>query len=268
MGPTALLARYIGRQFLLNFLGLFLAIMAIVWVFEFVEQLRRVSTRPEAGIGVALELSLLKLPITMEHLVHFTVLFGAMFTFWRLTRSQELVIARASGVSAWQFLFPVVAAAVLIGAVKVAMVNPVSAVLVAQFEALEDRYIHGRSDLLAVSRSGLWLREKDEGGFWVIHAQRTAPDEILLENALFLRFDPQDRYTGRIDAETARLDGGAWHLERAWLADGDRAPEFRDRHSLPSRLTAEAIQDGFAPPEALSFWDQPQFIAKLEATGF
>ena len=35
--------------------------------------------------------------------------------FWKLSRTNELVIARAAGVSAWQFLFP----AVLLGALVI-----------------------------------------------------------------------------------------------------------------------------------------------------
>ena len=34
----------------------------------------------------------------------FAVLLGGILCFWRLTRSSELIVARAAGVSAWEFL--------------------------------------------------------------------------------------------------------------------------------------------------------------------
>ena len=51
-----------------------------------------------------LGMALLKLPNLTEKMMPFAVMFGAIWCFARMTRSQELIIARASGVSAWLFL--------------------------------------------------------------------------------------------------------------------------------------------------------------------
>ena len=37
---------------------------------------------------------------------------------------------------------------------------------------------------------------------------------------------------------------------------------------LPTDLTGHRIQDSFAAPETLSFWDLPSFVRELEAVGF
>ncbi|MFH7813317.1 LptF/LptG family permease, partial [Acetobacter lovaniensis] len=65
-----------------------------------------------------------KLPLTAQKTLPFAVLFGAMYSFWRLNRNSELVALRASGVSVWQFLLPPLGAAILLGAIKVAAINP------------------------------------------------------------------------------------------------------------------------------------------------
>ncbi|NIQ97401.1 MAG: LptF/LptG family permease, partial [Desulfuromonadales bacterium] len=71
-----------------------------------VELMRRAASREEASLGIVLEMALVKLPLMAQQLVPFAVLFAGMFTFWRLTRNQELVVARGAGVSVWQFLLP------------------------------------------------------------------------------------------------------------------------------------------------------------------
>jgi lipopolysaccharide export system permease protein len=38
--------------------------------------------------------------------------------------------------------------------------------------------------------------------------------------------------------------------------------------TVPTDLTAEHIQDSFAPPETIGFWKLPGFIALLEESGF
>ena len=52
-----------------------------------------------------------------EQIFPFAVLFGSMAALLQLSRKLELVVARAAGVSAWQFLQPGVLVAAAVGAV-------------------------------------------------------------------------------------------------------------------------------------------------------
>ena len=210
----------------------------------------------------------LKIPEVLQDLFHFIVLFSAMFTFWRLTRSQELVIARASGVSAWQFMLPALASALIIGTVNVGLLNPIGAAMFSKFEELENRFLRGRSNLLKVSPSGLWLRQRDEIGFSVIFASSANPAEIALNDVIIFLYDEADAYRGRIDAESASLEPGYWDVRDARITLGDIIGEPIAEYRLATELTAEKIQESFASPETLSFWDLPAFIRALEATGF
>ena len=267
MGPIATFSRYVGRQFLLWFVVMMMVLSGIIMLFEFVELLRR-GDSGAMTVASALQMTILKLPDTVSLLFQFAVLFSAMFTFWRLTRSQELIVARAAGVSAWQFLLPVVLLAAVIGIAKIGLFNPVAAAMFARYEVLEDRNIRGLSQVLDISRGGLWLRQRDEEGISVIHAQRTAPEEILLSNVIVFIYDHEEHYRGRIDALEAQLHQGYWDIRDAWVSIDSNRPEFVARHRLASDLTIEKIQESFASPKTLSFWDLPDFIETLEITGF
>ena len=59
----------------------------------------------------------------------FAVLVGAMFCYLNLSRRLELVVARAAGVSAWQFIAPAIIIAALIGVALTTIYNPISATL-------------------------------------------------------------------------------------------------------------------------------------------
>ena len=61
---------------------------------------------PKRRFWLLLEMAALKLPHMAQEIMPFAILFGTMMAFWRLTRSNELVVARAAGVSVWQFLTP------------------------------------------------------------------------------------------------------------------------------------------------------------------
>src|SRR3546814_1670074 len=102
---------------------------------------RRAAGKDEATIGVGLQMSLLKLPHLMEQILPFAVLFGAMLAFWRLARVNEVVVARAAGVSVWQFLLPAIGIALTLGVIHITIFNPVASVLLLKFEQLESRYL-------------------------------------------------------------------------------------------------------------------------------
>ncbi|MFM2128683.1 MAG: hypothetical protein RL477_229, partial [Pseudomonadota bacterium] len=101
ISPT--LSIYIAKRFFSGFLIILGAIAAIVFLIDIVELLRRGAGRPEVTFNLVLQLALLKLPHMVEKLIPFATLFGGLYTFWRLTRTSELVVARAAGVSVWQF---------------------------------------------------------------------------------------------------------------------------------------------------------------------
>lgn len=265
---SSTLTAYIGRQFLLWVIAIFLAMTAVILLVDTVELLRRASSKPDATFGIVLGMSLLKLPHLIEQALGFAVLFGGMICFVRLTRYHELVVVRAAGVSVWQFLLPAVAAAFAIGIVKVAIFNPISAVLLTEYEIQANQYIRGRPSLLTVSSTGLWLRQADEAGdHAVIHAASVNPDDFSLRDVVIFQYRGDDQFVGRIDAATAHLRDGHWLLQDAWLTGPTKPGEKVSSINVPTKLTMKQIQDSFASPETITFWQLPRFIEVLDATG-
>jgi lipopolysaccharide export system permease protein len=111
--PT--LTLYLGRQFLTGIVFVLFLLLTLVFFIDLVEHLRRASGHDQVGLGLILHMTVLNLPGLAQKLLPFAALFGAMLTFSRLTRSHELIVARAAGVSAWQFLAPGIAIAALAG---------------------------------------------------------------------------------------------------------------------------------------------------------
>src|ERR1700749_2184862 len=152
--------------------------VSVTFLLDYIELLRRGGNRIQATWGTLLEMAALKLPHTAQDVMPFAVLFGTMLAFWRLTRSNELIVARASGVSVWQFLTPAILSALVIGVVAVGVFNPFASAMQATYEGLENRILRGNANQFAISRSGFWLREIDAAGNHVmVHAERTGQNE-------------------------------------------------------------------------------------------
>jgi len=260
---------YLGRNFALWF-GVVLATLFTVFALvDVVELLRRSAGKPLVTLSIVIDMELLRLPNLLQEAVPFAILFGGMFAFVRLTRHHELIVLRAAGVSVWQFLLPALLIATAIGAVKVMALNPLAAVLLSHYEHMEGRYLSGKSSLLAVANSGLWLREVDpNGNHTVVAAKAVRPDQVTLDSVTFYVFEGEDHFLRRIDAKTARLEPGHWLIEDAVVRSAQSAYRPVPVVRLPTDLTTDKIQESFASPKTVSFWQLPRFIRVLEETGF
>jgi lipopolysaccharide export system permease protein len=185
-----------------------------------------------------------------------------------LTRSHELVVVRAAGLSAWQFLLPALALTLVIGACKIMLFNPFAAAMLERSNSMIAERVDGRSSLSAVSTSGLWLRQSDAAGDQaVVHAVRVNADSMQLRRVTIYQFHGDDEFVRRIDASTAKLSNGYWELENGWVTGPSKPGERIDLYRVPTDLTVERIVESFATPETVNFWQLPRFIAVLEATG-
>jgi len=270
--PT--LSIYIARQFMAAFLSVLLAIMGIVMLFDLIELIRRAAGRAELGLGTLLEMALFKLPQMTHTILPFAVMIGAMIAFWRLTRCHELVVARAAGVSVWQFLAPVLAAVLALGILEMLVFNPLAAAMFARFERMQDEVLLNRANTLDVSEVGLWLREGNgqgpNSGQVVVHAEDVHQVGMVLnlrDVHVFL-YDRPDHFARRLSAASARLVAGAFEFDDVWVMDPGAPAQHLDHLTMPTQLTLERVHDNFASPETLSFWQLPAFIAFFEKAGF
>lgn len=265
---SATLSFYIGRRFLLSFGVVLFALAGVILLIDTIELLRRGISRPDVTFRLILQMAALRLPDMTQKVVPFAVLFGGMHTYWRLTRSHELVVTRAAGISIWQFLFPAIVLALLIGVFKITVFNPVASAMLSRFDQMEGKFLLGRTNLLAVSKSGLWLRQADGNRQSVIHASRVTPYDMHLKEVIIFLYRGDDRFIGRVDAAEARLEDGFWHLQDALLTAPGQTAVFKAEHKVKTNWTLDKIQESFATPETMSFWDLPGFIDLLDAAGF
>lgn len=118
------------------------------------------------------------------------------------------------------------------------------------------------------------MRQGDSNGQVVIRAARIGADATELQGVTFHIFAPDGTMTGRIEAELARLEPGAWRLSGAkrWsMADAN--PEAGALASegdvvLATNLTQDSIRESLGTPSAVAFWNLTAEAQDLERAGF
>lgn len=239
-------------------------------LFDVIELIRRAPERTDVGLLTFITMSLLKAPQLLHVLLPFGVMIGAVTTFWILTRSRELVVVRAAGISAWQFLAPVLLTVFVIGVLEITVINPVSAQMFSRYKTMEAEVLANRNSVLDLSETGLWLREGDEKQQTVLYAEKVRQEGNVLElnNVEVFMFEGKNELRYSLIAESGALESGAISLKDvSWLEAG-KASEHLERLDLDTALTLELVQDNFSQPEVVSFWQLPGFIGFFEKAGF
>ncbi len=272
------LSLYIGRYFLFAIIASLAVLLLISGLVDLLEMIRRASEAPRAvPFAVVIEMTLLRMPTSAEKIYPFAFLIGGMLALSRLTRNNELAVTRAAGVSVWQFLMPGVILSFALGMFFIGIMSPIAAATISRFERVEGKYITGRASILAISPTGLWLRQVGEPNLayrgrpadeYILHALRMDPASLQLSEVIIYLFDKNHQFIGRIDAPDATLQSGRWLIPNATLSDPGELPIQQANYIMPTQLTLLQIEDSFAAPETFSFWQLPGFIALLEKSGF
>ncbi|WP_367614851.1 LPS export ABC transporter permease LptG [Plastoroseomonas arctica] len=277
---AATLSLYVARRFAVMVVSMLAALAGLIALFDLIELMRRAATRQDVGFGLVAQIAGLRVPFVALQILPFAILIGGIIAFWRLTRSSELIVARAAGISAWGFLAGPVLVALAMGVIATAALSPLSSILLARAERLDAAYLRNTAGITAIAGGRLWLRQADrgagEGGVAIISglpAPRRAGALVTaggfeLNTVSIWRISAADQPLERIEAPRARLMPGHWALDAAIVFPADRAALPARAMELPTELTASRIEDSFASPDTLGFWSLPAFIGLLEEAGF
>lgn len=260
---SSTLARYFGRRFLVNLAAVFFGCLALIFIIDSVENLRRAGSH-DVGLATVMLLSLYRLPSLSELVLPFAVLFAAMMTFLLLTRSLELVVARSAGVSAWQFIAPILFIAFAIGIAATTLYNPIAAKLAALHETLHADSFGADATPLGGSARQVWLRQRGVDGPSIMHAKQSTGRGLLLREVTVLTFDDTHRFSERIQAQAAHLEDGHWRLSNAWVVAPSRDAAFHGTYLLDTYLTPTQVRDSLDTAETVSFWQLPRYIETAE----
>src|SRR5580704_9970788 len=227
MGVSTL-SRYFGLRFLSAVIGAFIGVVLLAGMIDYVELMRRGADWPNATPWALAKISMFRVPQLTERIMPFSVLVGAMSCYLTLSRRLELVVARAAGISAWQFIAPAVIAAFLFGTVATTVYNPVSAVLEEQSKRLESEVVGENLSALQQSGSnGFWVRQKSADGAAIINAQSSRDQGASLGNISVYTFDTEGHFQQRIEARSATLQDGYWQLEDVHMYSSSNRSEER-----------------------------------------
>ena len=266
------LARYLSISFARTIVAVFVSMFLLIYLIDFVELLRRSSDAKGASTPIVAWLSLLRVPSIAEQLFPFSVLFGAMFAFLSLTRKLELVVARAAGVSVWQFLLPPLVVALAARGFRDGGLQSRLGGLQAAWPPASKRGFSGGPGAKRPTRhSGCSRMVWTDRRCCVPTAPATAAP--CCRGLRRIVYDRDGSFIERVEAGHAQLRPGFWTLDDARVIAPGEEPRDVKTQLIATNLTAEQVMQKFVAPDAVPFWSLPEVRdqtarAGLNATGY
>jgi lipopolysaccharide export system permease protein len=265
---TNTLGRYFAGRFVISAVGVFASIFVLLVLVDYIEMVRRTSGLASASAITVAETSLFRVPQLLEKMMPFCVLIGAMTCYLALSRRLELVVARAAGVSAWQFIAPALASAIVLGILATTIYNPVSANLRELSKQMEAELFGSAPGGGLQDAAGFWINQVNSEGQAIINAARSEQQGVRLTGLTVFRFDTAFQFKERIEAREATLEEGRWLFKSVRRYSLDGPPIDQDTLALTTALTPAQVRNSFSTPETVSFWQLPSYIRSSESSGF
>lgn len=265
MRLSASINRYMAKTFARHVVFVFLAAFGLMLMIDIMELARRGGDL-DVPFTAVLAISSMRMPSLAEQLVPFAVLIGALMTLVALSRRSELIIARASGLSAWQFLVPLIAVAAVIGLGASLAYNPLSAFLKERSDAiLAERFAGSTSDV--DPEREIWFRQSLGDVMTLVRAASATNSGQTLNQVSAILFDETGRFVQRVDANHAQLIDGHWQMVPAAITDAEGETSDVDAFSLATPLTPDDVLGRFTPANTVPIWSLPGLAKKAQQAG-
>jgi len=265
-----LVKRYLAVRTLRGIGLAFLVVTGIILLIDFVEGTRNIGQDLDINSFQVMYLTLLKAPSLIEQTIPFIVLFGVMSALYGLNRRSELVVLRASGLSAWNFLAPPIYVACLLGLIWATIFNPIASRSLSLYQSKITA-----TDSNVLPNDVIWLREGSETLQTLVRAESYDPRTRKLMNVTLSQSERdvngEFNFRTRFDAASADLSAaGYWQLHQAKENTSDVLADavLHDIISIPTQIRLEDItsqaKSEYIPP----FWSLPTEISRTRRAGF
>src|SRR5271154_4820414 len=234
---TNTLGRYFAGRFVISALGVFASIFVLLVLVDYIEMVRKTSGLVSASAVMVAETSLFRVPQLLEKMMPFCMLIGAMTCYLALSRRLELVVARAAGVSAWQFIAPALASSIVLGIMATTLYNPMSANLSELSKRMEAELFGSTPGGGIQDASGFWINQVTSEGQAIINAARSEQQGVRLTGLTLFRFDTNYQFKKKSEPREPALGEVLWFSTPPRRYSLDAPPAEQDSFVLTTSLT-------------------------------
>jgi lipopolysaccharide export system permease protein len=263
-----ILARYLIYEYLKIFGLCLTAIMSVYFIYDFFQKIRR-FTRYDPSIVDILNYFLLRIPKVIEDITPLAVLISVLLTLGMLSRHNEIIAMRNSGISSTRMALPFLMMFFFISSVLFAA--NLSLVPLSKQRTDYVRYvlIENHPPDLYFRQNRIWLRA-DQNTYMNIKFS-DSKNAVLFGVSLY-KLHEDYSLNELIEAERIRYEHGTWVLyegtRKIFLNDGQYEIEHIDRSVIPLNRKPEDFKAIVEDTDKMTYRELDDYVNRLVEEGY
>lgn len=250
---TRTFGRYTRRIFIANLGAMVVGFSGLMLLFDLLNNAYGLLNRHGDSLWVLIRYSGLRLPEIIAFLLPFATLLATLLTLSRLAQNNEILAAKAAGLSFYRMLATLIPVALVLAALNfllVDRVNPRTQRILTVWDS-EARANADQAD--STDDTDFWIRDGDSA----IRVSVVLDDGRELRDVTIFARDEEGNLISRITADIARYEGdGRWELYgvEELVMHRNSGGEFfrRETDSWEGMLRPGHYHDVVAPPQSLT----------------
>ncbi len=264
--PSRTTTLYVGKMFLMRFFAFLFTLILILQTLDLLNESGNILAAPENTQAALFAYVKLRLPQLASQFAPFAVLLAALATMFTLNANSEIVIMKASGISAHQILMPLFATALLIATAHFIFNETILARSNATLTAWQDMEYGAKPPKPADLKQEVTVQD----GRYIFHAAdiRLNKGIVKLSDVVIYEMGPTRTIIRTTMADTVVLGKNQWQLTNVREADiGTLAVTRSAQKTWPSTLPVNRLIAQSVNPDTVSYTKLRRTLKDLSVSG-
>ncbi|MEK6657846.1 MAG: LPS export ABC transporter permease LptG [Nitrospirota bacterium] len=263
-----ILSKYIIESFLRTFILCMSTIIVLYIIVDLVENLEY-FIRHKVFITYIIQFFILKFPMIIFQTSPVAILLSTLFTLGVLSKNSEITAMKASGISLYNVINPLLALTFFISIFILLGNETIVPYATQKFYRVKYLMIEKKPQKIFFKQDKVWFRDS---GNAIFNIQLLDAKNSQFKGISVYKFDSEFNLTARIDAKEMVYEEGKWHLIEGVLKNflKDRNIDIKpfDKEYISLDKTPEEFKKTIKNPDEMSFAELRNYVARLRQEGF
>jgi lipopolysaccharide export system permease protein len=236
------LAAYLVKDFLKTFLLLYLAVLFLVFVVDYVEFLSK-ERNHIVPLLVGIKIVAYRTPHIIETLFQFLVLLSSAITLKKLSSRGELTAMYVNGFSLWRIVITFSILSLVIGFLNILAVNPIFIRTSKISKKIEMFHTKREEGEFVESSNGIWFEQRNpkNNEKIVLRTAKIYLDEMIFKDNTMLILDEREKFLKKFDVEELVLFENFWLAKGVFTMERGEPIKFAEKMTIPTNLKKDFI---------------------------
>ena len=264
MNINKIISLYLSLKLFRSILICLLVLLTIISLIDFSDLYFNSRFKENGSFSRTIIMTFQNIPILIDTLLLYSILFGSVLCFIELRKTQEIMILKVNGLSPWQIIIMLSIIPILISIFSLFLLSPIKSISSKYFQINYEKIYGSSENLLTISSNGLWLRDISENSTLIIKGDIIELDKGKIINPTIFIENSQSLFD-RIKADFIILKDGFWYLNK-YKYSNEKEVQYKPK-LIKSSLTKNDLSISSNNLKNLSIFEINAYINILEKTG-